>query len=93
MPPQTTQRAIAPQESLPAMARLTGEVVYMYAFDVAYEMVRRPVPQLLGQSVAEFMVGASKRSPRQLLFSDHRWSDCRRWSASARGGRYASSAR
>lgn len=40
----------------------------MYAFDVAYEMVRKPVRQLLGQPVAEFVVGTSKRSPRQLLF-------------------------
>lgn len=45
-----------------------GEVVYVYAFDVAYEMVRRPVTSLLGQPVAEFVVDVSKRSPRQLSF-------------------------
>jgi hypothetical protein len=45
-----------------------GEVVFMYAFDVAYEMERKPVTQLLGQPVAELAVGASKRSPRQFLF-------------------------
>src|SRR5213594_2416666 len=48
--------------------RYTGEVVYIYAFDVAYEMVRRPVRELLGQPVAQFVVDASKRSPRQLFF-------------------------
>lgn len=46
----------------------TGEVVYIYAFDVAYEMIRWPVPQLLGQPVAQFAVDASKRSPKQLFF-------------------------
>jgi hypothetical protein len=48
--------------------RYTGEVVYIYAFDVAYDMVRQPVRELLGQPVAQFMVDISKRSPRQLFF-------------------------
>ena len=43
-------------------------VVYIYGFDVAYELVRRPIGQLLGQSVAQFAVDSSKRSPRQLFF-------------------------
>jgi hypothetical protein len=51
-----------------AVEQFTGEVVYLYAFDVAYEMARKPVDRLLDQPVAEFAVGASKRSPRQLLF-------------------------
>ncbi len=48
--------------------RYTGEVVFIYAFDVAYDMVRQPVKELLGQPVAQFSVDASKRSPRQLSF-------------------------
>src|SRR6476469_9343033 len=48
--------------------QLTGEVVYLYAFDVAYEMTRFPVQTLLGQPVAQFVVDASKRSPKQLFF-------------------------
>jgi hypothetical protein len=48
--------------------RYTGEVVYIYAFDVAYEMTRQPVRELLGQPVAQFVVDASKRSPRHLFF-------------------------
>jgi hypothetical protein len=48
--------------------RLIGQVVYLYAFDVAYEMVRRPVQTLLGQPVAQFVPDASKRNPRQLFF-------------------------
>src|SRR6185436_7469507 len=48
--------------------RFTGEVVYIYAFDVAYEMIRQPVRELLGQPVAQFVVDASKRSPRHLFF-------------------------
>ncbi|HEX8524076.1 MAG TPA: hypothetical protein VF669_17615 [Tepidisphaeraceae bacterium] len=50
------------------LSQLTGEVVYIYAFDVAYEMSRFPVKELLGQPVAQFVVDATKRSPRQLFF-------------------------
>jgi hypothetical protein len=46
----------------------SGEVVYIYAFDMAYEMTRQPVRELLGQPVAQFVVDASKRSPRHLFF-------------------------
>src|SRR5256714_3619383 len=57
------RKAIQPQ-----MRSYSGEVVYIYAFDVAYEMTRQPVRELLGQPVAQFVVDASKRSPRQLFF-------------------------
>ena len=48
--------------------RYTGQVVYIYAFDVAYEMVREPVKKLLGQQVEPFQVDESKRNPRQMYF-------------------------
>jgi hypothetical protein len=35
---------------------------------VAYELVRKPIGEILGQPVAQFSVDASKRSPRQLFF-------------------------
>jgi hypothetical protein len=53
---------------VPRVGRYTGEVVYIYAYDVAYEMTRQPVRELLGQPVAQFVVDASKRSPRHLFF-------------------------
>src|SRR5271165_4197353 len=53
---------------MPKVGRYTGEVVYIYAFDVAYAMTRQPVRELLGQPVAQFVVDASKRSPKQLFF-------------------------
>ncbi len=40
----------------------------MYAFDIAYEMSRKPVREILGQPVAQFSVDSSKRSPRHLFF-------------------------
>ena len=46
----------------------SGEVVYFYAFDVAYEMERRPIVTLLGQPVVEFALDISKRAPRQHTF-------------------------
>ena len=52
----------------PQVRRYSGEVVYIFAFDIAYEVVRKPVRELLGQPVAQFMVDASKRSPKQLFF-------------------------
>lgn len=64
-----TTAATRPSRKPPGeIAKLTGEVVYLYAFDVAYEMNRMPVTRLLGQPVAQFQVDASKRSPRQLFF-------------------------
>jgi hypothetical protein len=54
--------------SPPKVRKYAGEVVYIYAFDVAYDMTRKPVRELLGQPVAQFVVDSSKRSPRQLFF-------------------------
>jgi hypothetical protein len=51
------------------VTRYTGRVIYLYAFDVAYDMLRVSVPELLGQTVAEFSVGTSKRNPRHLFFN------------------------
>ena len=61
-------QALERKSSRPKVRKYTGEVVYIYAFDVAYEMTRTPVRELLGQPVAQFVVDASKRSPRQLFF-------------------------
>jgi hypothetical protein len=64
-----TQTATTPMPAdVSRVRQYTGEVVYLYAFDVAYELDRRPVSQLLGRPVAQFVVDASKRSPRQLFF-------------------------
>jgi hypothetical protein len=51
-----------------AGTRYTGEVVYIYAFDVAYDTARQPIAQLLGQPVEQFSVDGSKRNPRQFFF-------------------------
>ncbi|MFT3789255.1 MAG: hypothetical protein QM770_24260 [Tepidisphaeraceae bacterium] len=52
----------------PTARRYRGEVVFMYAFDIAYELKRYPHAELMGQPVAVFSVDASKRSPKQLFF-------------------------
>src|ERR1700757_2720121 len=62
--PQPMERKVG----LPKVKEYTGEVVYIYAFDVAYEMTRQPVRELLGQPVAQFVVDSSKRNPRHLFF-------------------------
>ncbi len=62
--PKTLER----KSPLPKIKQYIGEVVYIYAFDLAYEMTRQPVRELLGQPVAQFVVDASKRSPRHLFF-------------------------
>lgn len=48
--------------------RYRGEVVYIYAFDVAMGMTAEPIRELLGQVVTEFGVGHDKRSPREFSF-------------------------
>src|SRR4051812_27183775 len=48
--------------------RYSGEIVYIYAFDVAYDMKREGVKQLMGQPVQQVAIDASKRTPRQHLF-------------------------
>ena len=48
--------------------RYRGEVVYIYAFDVAYDTARKPISTLLGQPVQQFVVDPNKRSPRQSFF-------------------------
>ena len=57
----TTPQPVAPVRKPAAgpVAQLTGEVVYLYAFDVAYEMTRLPVRELLGQPVAHPLEGGS----------------------------------
>src|ERR1041384_4183731 len=61
-------KSLERKTALPKAQRYKGEVVYIYAFDVAYEMIRQPVRELLGQPVAQFVVDASKRSPKHLFF-------------------------
>lgn len=47
---------------------LRGEVVYIYAYDVAHDMKRERLQGLLGQPAEEYSVGASRRSPEQWFF-------------------------
>ncbi|MGA2557680.1 MAG: hypothetical protein ABSG04_15540 [Verrucomicrobiota bacterium] len=61
------ESARAPEPSR-GVKHYTGRVVYLYAYDGAYEMKRLPVHELLGQPMAQFSVDASKRSPRHLFF-------------------------
>src|SRR5512137_2985651 len=62
------QRGTDRKSGVPAVRKYTGAAVYLYAYDVAYEMGHKPVRELLGQPVAQFVVDASKRSPRHLFF-------------------------
>jgi hypothetical protein len=64
MLPASPQPISASNEPFVRGTRYTGFVVYMYAYDVAYEMSREPVRQLLGRPVEPFQVGLDKRSPR-----------------------------
>src|SRR4051812_11339590 len=67
-PGQLDHPAARAQAASPVVASYSGEVVYVYAFDIAYEFLRTPIKTLLGQPVAQFAVDASKRSPRQVFF-------------------------
>src|SRR5438034_1215245 len=66
---KTPERKPAPSPAMPvSISTYRGDVVYIYAFDAAYEMTRQPVRELLGQPVAQFSMDSSKRSPRHLFF-------------------------
>lgn len=57
------------QTPQPTNSRLyTGQVVYIYAFDLAYDMKRQQLPELLGEPIQDYCIGPSKRSPKQLFF-------------------------
>ena len=63
------QQPIAQPKGASALPRrYTGEVVYVYAFDVAYELTREPIPRLLGQNVVPFTFDSSRRHPRHHFF-------------------------
>jgi hypothetical protein len=49
-------------------ATLTGEVVYIRAFDLAYDMRRQRIAEILGQTVQEYHVGPSKPGPKTGFF-------------------------
>lgn len=51
-----------------SIARYTGEVAFVYAFDIAYEMLRKPVMSLLGCPVGQFYADAAKPGPRLPFF-------------------------
>ena len=67
-PPVETAKTGVEATSPSKVKQYVGEVVYLYAFDVAYDMTREPVQELLGQPVAQFSVDANKRIPKQLFF-------------------------
>ena len=60
----TVQQGQIVLPKLGARKRYAGEVVYIYAYDVAYEMTREPVQWLLGQPVQALEIDRDKRTPR-----------------------------
>lgn len=49
-------------------AVFSGKVVYIYAFDIAYEIRVEKAQSLLGQPLSEYAIGPSKRNPRYYFF-------------------------
>jgi hypothetical protein len=45
-----------------------GEVVYIYAYDIAYDIKNEPVTHILGQPTRDYLVSPSKRIPKQMFF-------------------------
>jgi hypothetical protein len=68
MPDASTNLKDTQAKGMVGPDRHSGEVVYIFAYDIAYEMAREPLRTLLGFPVAQFQVDASKRTPRQLFF-------------------------
>jgi hypothetical protein len=51
-----------------ASGKYRGKAVYMFAFDIAYEMSNAPIRELLGQKIEQFKVDPSKRNPKHPFF-------------------------
>jgi hypothetical protein len=47
---------------------LRGEVIYIRAFDLAYDMKRQRIPEILGQKPRQCLVGTSKPGPKNAFF-------------------------
>ena len=52
-----------------------GEVVYIYAYDIAYDIKNEPVEKILTQPTKDYLVGPSKRIPQQMFFYRPRIAD------------------
>jgi hypothetical protein len=48
--------------------RYRGEVAYIYAYDLAYDMKRQRVDHILSQPTRDYLIAPNKRSPRQMFF-------------------------
>lgn len=68
MTAKTTAPVTLPRAATSQRRRYLGEVVYIYAYDVAYEMTREPVTSLVGQKVAPYEFEANRRNPRHHFF-------------------------
>lgn len=62
---QTVKEAQPP--AIATSGKYRGMVVYVYAFDLAYDTNPVVLRELLGQPVADYWVDTSKRSPRYLM--------------------------
>ena len=45
-----------------------GQVVYIYAYDIAYDIEPEPVEEILSLPTRDYFIGPSKRIPRQIFF-------------------------
>src|SRR5688572_15042963 len=66
--PEIARLPQSPSTSALPSPPVVGDVVYVFAFDVAYDMTRSPVLELLGQPVEQYVVDPSKRNPRHMTF-------------------------
>lgn len=48
--------------------KYSGEIVYIFAYDLAYDTRREQITTLLGQAVKEYLIEPDKRSPKQMFF-------------------------
>ncbi|HUT59369.1 MAG TPA: hypothetical protein VNA25_16085 [Phycisphaerae bacterium] len=55
-------------QDAPQAGRYVGKVVYLYAYNVGYEMKSQPVPELLGQPQSPFPGALGRRGPRDAFF-------------------------
>ena len=81
------------EETPRGVKRYAGRVVYIYAFDVAYEMIRKPVRNCSASRWRNSTSTPAGATPATCSFTARKWSACRRWNGSAPTARCGSSGR
>ncbi len=65
---ETTKTKAESSRNAGAARQYSGQVIYVYAFDIAYELKAEPPDRILGITATDYTILQTRRSPRQRFF-------------------------